>query len=203
MPQISHRDQLLDGAIECLRAKGYARTTARDIAAAANANLASIGYHFGSKEALLNEAITRTCEEWTARLGQAAFASGSESPLEQMGASWVAMLSSFEGLRPVLIGLVEAVGQSAWSEDLRQELAAHYRTSREQVAAMVRASLGEESEDTSTDADVVASFLIAVCDGLVLQWLLNPEETPTGDQLISSLGSALTRALQKAPIPTS
>jgi len=125
-----------------------------------------------------HEAITRTCEEWTARLGQAAFASGSESPLEQMGASWVAMLSSFEGLRPVLIGLVEAVGQSAWSEDLRQELAAHYRTSREQVAAMVRASLGEESEDTSTDADVVASFLIAVCDGLVLQWLLNPEEYP-------------------------
>src|SRR5207248_5548900 len=135
--------------------------------AAANANLASIGYHFGSKEALLNEAITRTCEEWTARLGQAAFASGSESPLEQMGASWVAMLSSFGELRPVLVGLVEAVGQSAWSEDLRQELAAHYKTSREQVASMVRASLGKEAEDTGTDA-VVASFLIAVCDGLVL-----------------------------------
>src|SRR6266576_913663 len=128
MPQISHRDQLLEGAIECLRTKGYARTTARDIAAAANANLASIGYHFGSKEALLNEAITRTCHEWTARLGQAAFASGSESPLEQMGASWVAMLSSFEELRPVLIGLIEAVGQSAWSQDLREQLAAHYKT---------------------------------------------------------------------------
>jgi AcrR family transcriptional regulator len=202
MPQISHRDQLLEGAIECLRTKGYARTTARDIATAANANLASIGYHFGSKEALLNEAITRTCDEWTARLGQAAFASGSESPLEQMGASWVAMLSSFEELRPVLIGLVEAVGQSAWSEDLRQELAAHYRTSREQVASMVRASLGEESEDAA-DADVVASFLIAVCDGLVLQWLLDPDETPTGEQLTSSLGSALTRALQKTPIESS
>ena len=69
MPQISHRDQLLEGAIECLRTKGYARTTARDIAHAANGNLASIGYHFGSKEALLNEAITRACDEWTTRLG--------------------------------------------------------------------------------------------------------------------------------------
>ena len=196
MPQISHRDQLLEGAIECLRTKGYARTTARDIAAAANANLASIGYHFGSKEALLNEAITRTCEEWTARLGQAAFASGSESPLEQMGASWVAMLSSFEQLRPVLIGLVEAVGQSAWSEDLRRELAAHYKASREQVASMVRASLGDEAESAGADPSVVASFLIAVCDGLVMQWLLDPDETPTGEELISSLGSALTRALQ-------
>src|SRR2546429_8536408 len=123
MPQTSHREQLLEGAIECLRTKGYARTTARDIANAADANLASIGYHFGSKEALLNEAITRTCDEWTTRLGQAAFASGSDSPLEQMGASWIAMLNSFEALRPGLIGLVEAGGQSAWSEDVRQGLA--------------------------------------------------------------------------------
>jgi AcrR family transcriptional regulator len=198
MPQISHRDQLLEGAIQCLRTKGYARTTARDIASASNGNLASIGYHFGSKEALLNEAIMRACEEWTTRLGEAAFASGSDSPLDQMGASWVAMLDSFEELRPVLIGLVEAVGQSAWSEDLRRELAAHYKTSREQVAAMVRASLGEGHEDAETNTNVVASFLIAVCDGLVLQWLLDPDSTPTGEELISSLGSALERAMQTA-----
>jgi AcrR family transcriptional regulator len=203
MPQISHREQLLEGAIECLRTKGYARTTARDIATAANANLASIGYHFGSKEALLNEAITRTCDEWTTRLGQAAFASGSDSPLEQMGASWVAMLTSFEALRPVLVGLVEAVGQSAWSDDLRQELAAHYKTSREQVAAMVRASLGEGAESAGADADVVASFLIAVCDGLVLQWLLDPDATPTGEELNVSLGAALAHALQGSePVAT-
>src|SRR2546425_3839038 len=130
MPQISHRDQLLEGAIECLRTKGYARTTTRDIAAAANANLASIGYHFGSKEALLNQAILRACEQWTSRLGEAAFAGEDESPLGQMAASWVAMLNSFEELRPILVGLIEAAAQSAWSDDLRQELAAHYRVSR-------------------------------------------------------------------------
>jgi AcrR family transcriptional regulator len=200
MAQISHRDQLITGAIECLRTKGYSRTTARDIANAANANLASIGYHFGSKEALLNEAITRTFEEWTARLGEAAFAGNDESPLGQMAASWVAMLSSFEELRPVLVGLVEAVGQSAWSDELRQELAAHYKTVRTQVASMVQTSLGETAEQAGIDAKVVASFLIAVCDGLVLQWLLDPAEIPTGDELISSLGAALSQALQVAPI---
>ncbi len=72
--------------------------------------------------------------------------------------------------------------------------------SGEQVASMVRASLGDGDEDTGTDASVVASFLIAVCDGLVLQWLLDPDETPTGEQLVSSLGSALDRALQKTAI---
>src|SRR3954464_9612473 len=103
MAQASHRDKLIEGAIACLRTKGYSRTTSRDIAQAADANLASIGYHFGSKEALLNEAITRTCEEWTTQMGEAAFAGEDDSPLGQMAASWVAMLDSFEEMRPVLV----------------------------------------------------------------------------------------------------
>jgi len=200
MAQTSHREQLLEGAIECLRTKGYARTTTRDIAAAANANLASIGYHFGSKEALLNQAILRACEQWTNRLGEAAFAGKDESPLGQMAASWVAMLNSFEELRPILVGLIDAAAQSAWSDDLRQELAAHYRVSREQVALMVRQSLGEGVEEAGVDPKVVGSFLIAVCDGLVLQWLIDPDETPRGEELISSLGAALAQALPQASL---
>ena len=133
-------------------------------------------------------------------MGEAAFAGDDETPLGQMAASWIAMLGSFGELRPVLVGLIEAVGQSAWSDDLRQELAAHYKSSREQVSSMVRASLGETGEQAGADANVVASFLIAVCDGLVVQWLLDPGETPSGDELISSLGSALSRALQEAPL---
>jgi AcrR family transcriptional regulator len=185
--------------MECLRTKGYSRTTARDIARAANASLASIGYHFGSKEALLNEAITRTCEQWTTRLGEAAFATEGESPLDQMAASWVAMLGSFEELRPVLVGFIEAVGQSAWSEELRKEMARHYSTVRAQVAAMVRTSLAGTAEESGADPEVVASFLIAVCDGLLLQWILDPEKTPSGEELISSLGSALSQALKQTP----
>jgi len=200
MAQTSHRDQLLEGAIECLRTKGYARTTTRDIAAAANANLASIGYHFGSKEALLNQDILRACEQRTNRLGEAAFAGQDASPLGQMAASWVAMLNSFEELRPILVGLIDAAAQSAWSDDLRRELAAHYRVSREQVALMVRQSLGERVEQAGVDPKVVGSFLIAVCDGLVLQWLIDPDETPRGEELISSLGAALAQALPHASL---
>ena len=116
----------------------------------------------------------------------------------------MAMRDSFEELRPVLVGLVEAVGQSAWSEELRQELAVHYKKSREQVASMVRASLGDAAAGTGTDPEVVASFLIAVCDGLVLQWLVDPDGTPSGETLISSLGSALAQALERGvgPVPT-
>src|SRR5204863_9507618 len=103
MAQTSHREQLLEGAIECLRTKGYARTTTRDIAAAANANLASIRYHFGSKEALLNQAILRACEQWPNRLGEAAHAGQDAPPLGRRAASWVAMLHSLADLRRILV----------------------------------------------------------------------------------------------------
>ena len=195
MAQPSNRDQLLNGAIECLRTKGYARTTARDIAAASGASLASIGYHFGSKDALLNEAITRACAQWTSRLTEAASAAPDASPLAQMAASWVAMLESFEELRPVLTGFIEAVGQSPWSEELRRELAAHYGRVRAAVAETVSSSLGPSAEELGADPEVVASFLIAVCDGLVVQWLLDPDATPSGEKLVGSLGAALSAAL--------
>ena len=54
---MSHREDLLAGAVQCLREKGYAHTTARDIVAASGTNLASIGYHYGSTKALLNAAV--------------------------------------------------------------------------------------------------------------------------------------------------
>ena len=192
MAQPSNREQLLEGAVECLRTKGYARTTARDLAAASGANLASIGYHFGSKDRLLTEAIIRSGWEWTERLTDAARAPGGAAPLEQMGASWIEMLSSFEALRPALVGFVEAAAQAAWSEDVRVPLAEHYARVREGVADAVRASLGDGS---AASPEIIASFLIAVCDGFMLQWLLDPSATPTGEELLASLGAALTQAL--------
>lgn len=196
MAQPSNRERLINGAIECIRTTGYSRTTARDIASAADASLASIGYHFGSKEALLNEAIGRACEQWATRLGEAALAAPDSSPLEHIDASWLAMVASFEEMRPVLVGLVEAVGQSAWSDELREQMAAHFRRVRLAVTEWVRSSLGPSSEDAGGNPEVVASFLMAICDGLMLQWLVDPAETPSGEELVSSLSAALKAALQ-------
>src|SRR5215469_2225151 len=49
----THRTRLLAAARELLRERAYGDITARDLVAASSTNLGSIGYHFGSKEALL------------------------------------------------------------------------------------------------------------------------------------------------------
>jgi hypothetical protein len=44
---------------------------------------------------------------------------------------------------------------------------------------------------------VVALFLIAVFDGLAVQSRIAPEDTPSGEQLVNALVTALAAALEQ------
>ncbi|GAA4049354.1 TetR/AcrR family transcriptional regulator [Nonomuraea soli] len=68
---MKEHDTLIGGAKRCLQERGSAHTTARDIARTSGANLASIGYQFGSKDAPLAEAMVEAIAEWTDKLRQA------------------------------------------------------------------------------------------------------------------------------------
>ena len=52
----------MDCAEKIFAEKGYDKASVREITAAANVNLASIHYHFGSKENLLQELLNRKLE---------------------------------------------------------------------------------------------------------------------------------------------
>ena len=195
MGRVSHRDRLIEGAIDCLQTRGYARTTARDIAAAADANLASIGYHFGSKEALLNEALIRIFQERDAAIGQLVLEGGDESALGRMTSSFVAVRSIFEQFRPLLVASVEAMAQAERSPELRDQMATYYRDARRGIAEVVRAGLGDAADELDADPEVVASLMLATFDGLAFQWLLDPASTPTGEALVTSLVEWVTLAV--------
>lgn len=53
------RDKLLDAAEKLIAEQGYAGTSLRQIIAEAGVNLASIHYHFGSKDELMHEVVRR------------------------------------------------------------------------------------------------------------------------------------------------
>jgi len=189
---VSNRTALLEGAKECLRTKGYAHTTARDLVAASGANLSSIGYHFGSKEALLAEAFDELFMEYTARLTAAAAGDPTLNALAQVAESWRRMLAEMPANESMMLAFVESIGPSVRSPELREKLADHYQRTREEVAATVRESLGDAP---GADPEVIASYLIAVHDGLMIQFLVDPARTPTGEQLAMSVGAAIAAAL--------
>jgi AcrR family transcriptional regulator len=195
---VSHRDALLEAAKRCLRERGYMNTTARDLVAESGTNLGSIGYHFGSKEALLNEALADLFAEWTRRITDAATASATAGALERTAISWIAMLGSMPEQRSLLQAFADSLGPTTRSPQLREQLAARYQAVRAEVALTVADVLGPQAVADGADPEVIASFFVAVADGFVIQFLLDPERCPSGEQLVQALGSALQAAIGSA-----
>src|SRR5688500_16234016 len=95
MQPMASREDLLNGAEVYLREKVYARTTARDIASASGVSLAAIGYHFGSKEALLGEALQQALAEWGDELD------GLLAGSTDFVTAWTKVVESFDRSRPL------------------------------------------------------------------------------------------------------
>lgn len=182
---MGHREDLLAGARRCLEQRGYARTTARDLVAESGTNLASIGYHFGSKEALLNEAIGASFQEWAERVRALALAIEPDGdPMRTLAASWDAMLTSFAEYRGLAVAFTEALAQTERQPALRVQLAEIYEQSRTSVAAMISEVIGLPDGPQTRS---LASFQLVVCDGLLVQWLLDPDAVPSGPELTDAL----------------
>ncbi|MQA62926.1 MAG: TetR family transcriptional regulator [Actinophytocola sp.] len=190
---MGHREQLLGAARRLLEDKGYAHITARDLVAASGTNLASIGYHFGSKAGLLNAAIGEIFDEWTEQLAEIAMHAAVSTPVERAHVTWSALLDGLDSKRALLLSFMEAFAQADRTPELRAQFASQYQHIRERVAELVATSLEGESPERALSPDdpqvkAVASFVIAVCDGLAMQWLLDPVNSPTGEELLGGLG---------------
>jgi AcrR family transcriptional regulator len=180
---VGYREDLLVAARRLLVTKGYARITARDLVAESGTNLASISYHFGSKEGLLNEVIGTVFDEWAEQLASIAMADPDAVPLDRARATWSALLAGLPKRRALLLSYVEAMAQAERAPQLRQQFAEHYQGVRMRVAALVAQSLRGAISADDPRAAAIASWMIAVCDGLALQWLLDPGSMPSAAEL--------------------
>jgi AcrR family transcriptional regulator len=195
--RVGHREQLLAAAQRLLELKGYAHITARDLVAESDTNLASIGYHFGSKAGLLSEAFAVVMQQWSEQLSEVAMAEPDIAPLERGRIAWTTMVDGLPAKRPLLLSFVEALAQADRDPELRERLAANYRQARTRVAVLVARSFGELTPDDPRCL-AMASFVIAVCDGLAMQFLLAPEELPASADLDQALGMALQASILAA-----
>ena len=189
---MGNKEALLAGAKDCLLHKGYARTTVRDLAAAANVSMAAIGYHFGSKEALLNAALV---ELNGAELGdelERAMRSAPEGsdPLTRFAATWDELASAYERHRALLAAGVDAVGQAEHNDEVREILGKGPGMAMEAIAALVRETHPGLDEDAAAD---VGALYYTLMTGLINQWLVDPDGLPDGQRFANAL-RALVRS---------
>ncbi len=188
----THRDALLSAAKTLMRESGRGDITARDLVAASHTNLGSISYHFGSKDALLDEAAKLVFEEWAQTVARTISADPDATPATRFVQALEMILDDFDAMRPYFLGFIQIVAGSERSPATRGQLIAHYRKQRETVAAMITGAFsGAIGAD---DAQHIASLLMGVSDGLMLQALIDPGSSPTSRELTLALGRARAAA---------
>ncbi|MER7465791.1 helix-turn-helix domain-containing protein [Streptomyces sp. NPDC097981] len=180
---MGNREDLLAGARRCLEEKGYLRTTVRDIASASKVSMAAIGYHFGSREALLNLALFAAMDEWSAGSGR--LAGQGDTTEERYADTWDRKIRDFGDMRWLWIASVEAFVHAQSTPELLATLAEGQRRSRR----MVTAQLLGVPEDAVADEDVrsLGSVHIALLAGVMVQTLTDQEQAPTGRELAQGL----------------
>jgi AcrR family transcriptional regulator len=181
----THRDALLSAARTLMRQSGRGDITARDLVAASDTNLGSISYHFGSKDALLDEAARLVFEEWAVAVARTVIADSDAPPGVRLARSLEMILDDFDEMRPYFLGFIQIVAGSERSPETREQLIAHYRKQRDTVTTMITESLSHKIDDE--DARHIASLLMSVSDGLMLQSLIDPDSAPTSSQLTLAL----------------
>jgi AcrR family transcriptional regulator len=184
---MGNREALLAGAKRCLIEKGYARTTARDIAAASGVSLAAIGYHFGSKDALMNQAIYEFVGEWGEEVERALSAEGAldAEPLKRFESIMGRTIESFNGpARGMWAAQLELMGPMPQNEELRTFLAGVQRVAADGLAELF---LGVDPAQDPEAARTAGSVLHALFIGIIVKWFMDPKQALSAPELTEGL----------------
>lgn len=181
---MSQREDLLKGAVQCIAEKGYSRTTARDIAAASGANLASIGYHFGSKEALLNAAIVEAFDEWGVAVESAMVGVEGAPPVQRLENFLVRFVESLPQRSAWVVSSLQAFAEAEYAPEVKEQLSESMEEGRRSLASMV---LGV-APDEVREADLpLGALALSLMNGYVLQWFVSPERVPAAGDIAAAL----------------
>ena len=179
LARMGNREKLLEAAKECLFAKGYERTTVRDLASTAGVSMAAIGYHFGSKEALLNEALFASLDTGEQTSGRTPDGDA------DLGALWGRLIEAFSANQTFWTANLETVLRAQRDPELREQMAAGLRQGRSGMAREVTGA--PESDLSEATIRTLGSVQLALVGGLMMQHLTAPEDAPTADEVLEGL----------------
>ncbi|WP_378742340.1 TetR family transcriptional regulator [Nocardia brasiliensis] len=183
---MGNREDLLAGARKAIVERGVAKTTARDIAAAAGVSLAAIGYHFGSKEQLITEALADALGNAIGDSMEAMIRDASGVPLATGFARlWNAMPRVFEENRDSMVASMENLVRVARSAESRNFYAESLPTIYREMGETLRET---HPQLTQQQAESIAQLYFVLAQGLGVLWVVAPDgDLPNGDRLAEAL----------------
>ncbi|BDX32327.1 TetR family transcriptional regulator [Mycobacterium antarcticum] len=181
------RDRLLNATIALLTREGLGRITTRAIVAEAGTHLPSVNYYYGSKDALVRAALAETLRRW-GQTTMSVIDTAPESSLnERVDHSVRRFVATLANDRGYVVAAVEGFAAAERDEDIRRALAAAYGEFRDVVASHGPPRPAGSPQTSGRDSRVFASLMIALFDGLAIQWLLDPATAPTAEEILAAL----------------
>ena len=151
----------------------------------------------GSKEALVTEALGECFGLWNQRVETAFVAAAGLPPHHQLAAILHAAIDSFDEVRSSVHACVETYAPALRSEELRERMAAGYATVRESAVQLATKAMQDGGMPVPENLAAIASVLMAVCDGLMLQWIADPTGPPKAAETLDALGAIGTLAAMR------
>ncbi|MGW3459192.1 TetR/AcrR family transcriptional regulator [Streptomyces olivaceoviridis] len=184
---MGHREDLLEGAKRCLLEKGFLRTTARDIVKESGTNLASIGYHYGSKDALLVRAYVSLIEGVGERFDPGLDGEMTQPPgsLERFQEVWAGIIRTVPESRAIWLLSFELMFQNDRLEEVRKLLAEAQREGRAGLVPLFNGVPESDLDEATIDSE--GRLYQTLLNGLMVQWLFDPGTATTAEQLTEGL----------------
>ena len=183
------REQIITAATELFARVGYRHATVLELAQAAGISRTGLLHHFGSKEALLKAVLERRDAEDAARIADAL-----ADPTGLAGLAALVELARHNAERPHLVALFAVLSAEAAASDhpAHDYFVARYRDTVAGIAESLERARTAGLLAPDVEPGEQARAIVAVMDGLQVQWLLSPAEVDMAGVLLAQLRRVLT-----------
>lgn len=189
------RTEILQAAVETFGAKGSTNGTLADIAEQVGMTHAGVLHHFGSKQKLLLEVLTYRDRTDVEGLADKHIPGGPQLFLHLVRTAYA------NARRPGIVQVFTVLSAESVTDDhaARSYFEERYRVLRSDVRAAFDVLCEEQGVTDRERIDKACASILAVMDGLQLQWLLDPHDVELGEATEFAITALVNEALRPGP----
>lgn len=189
------RTDILEAAVEIFGNKGSTNGTLADVAEQVGMTHAGVLHHFGSKQKLLLEVLAYRDQADVAELVEKHIPGGPELFLHLVRTAFA------NERRPGIVQAYTVLSNESVTDDhpARGFFEERYTTLRREVTEAFHELCAQEGVTEPDTVAAASASILAVMDGLQLQWLLHPDIVKLGEASEFAIRAIVNSALHPAP----
>ncbi|WP_206477210.1 TetR/AcrR family transcriptional regulator [Microbacterium sp. KRD172] len=189
------RTDILEAAVEIFGNKGSTNGTLADVAEQVGMTHAGVLHHFGSKQKLLLEVLAYRDQADVAELDEKHIPGGPELFLHLVRTAFA------NERRPGIVQAYTVLSNESVTDDhpARGFFEERYTTLRREVSEAFRELCRQEGVIEPDTVAAASASILAVMDGLQLQWLLHPDVVGLGEASEFAIRAIVNSVLHPVP----